>query len=55
MYIYNSENTAFSKTFLVCFITLTYILQQVLQKQVFGNLLDLHTVINGDLHDGEKC
>lgn len=37
------------------FITLTYILQQVLQKQVLGNLLDLHTVINGDLREGEKC
>lgn len=39
----------------VVFITLTYVLQQVLQKQVFSYLLDLCTVVNGDLHEGEKC
>lgn len=38
----------------VCFVTVTNVLQQVLQKQVFGNLLDLHTVVNSDLHEGEK-
>ncbi len=32
------------------FTVLTYIQLNVLQKQVSGDVLDLYTVINGDLH-----